>query len=78
VNRAVAEVGKVTQQNAATSEESNRAAAVLSSHSIKLAQTVGSLEIERGTVAAPAPRRLPAPRRQTEGTSVTHPTSDGA
>ncbi len=47
VNKAVGEMGKVTQQNAASSEESSSAAEELSSQSEELAAMVGSFRIER-------------------------------
>lgn len=63
VNAAVADMGKVTQQNAAASEESSSAAEELSSHSEELAAMVGSFRIERGERAQRLDgRRAPAPR----------------
>jgi methyl-accepting chemotaxis protein len=48
VNRAVADMGKVTQQNAASSEESSSAAEELSTQSGELASMVGSFRLRRG------------------------------
>ncbi len=74
VNRAVGEMGKVTQQNAASSEESSSAAEELSSQSEELAAMVGSFKIERSGVlkgaAAPvrrAPAALVKPKRANTG-----------
>ncbi|HEY7724305.1 MAG TPA: methyl-accepting chemotaxis protein [Anaeromyxobacteraceae bacterium] len=68
VNRAVAEMGQVTQQNAASAEESSSAAEELAGQSEELAAVVRSFRVER---AAPGPASRtpvvptpPAPRRQ--------------
>jgi len=64
VTRAVAEMDKVTQQNAASAEESSSAAAELSSQAGALEEVVGSFRLEDGgapaTPAAPRPGRLQA------------------
>jgi methyl-accepting chemotaxis protein len=60
VNKAVGEMGKVTQQNAASSEESSSAAEELSSQSEELAAMVGSFKMER----AGGVRRAAAPGRK--------------
>ncbi|HUK66822.1 MAG TPA: methyl-accepting chemotaxis protein, partial [Anaeromyxobacteraceae bacterium] len=65
VNKAVAQVGQVTQQNAASSEESSSAAAELSGQSEELADLVGKFKLEEGQArglveAAPRPGRLAA------------------
>ncbi len=75
VNEAVADMGKVTQQNAAASEESSGAAEELSSQSEELAALVGSFRIERGQESSPpaggAPsERLPARARALAGGAV--------
>ena len=75
VARAVAEMDKVTQQNAASAEESSSAASELSGQAEELAAMVGAFQLDRrGKAAArsaPAPlaaapragigKRLPAP-----------------
>jgi methyl-accepting chemotaxis protein len=47
VNRAVTDMNKVTQQNAANSEESSSAAAELSSQSEELASMIGAFQLAR-------------------------------
>jgi methyl-accepting chemotaxis protein len=51
VNKAVADVDKVTQQNAASSEESSSAAAELSGQARQLEEMVGTFQLERGAAA---------------------------
>jgi methyl-accepting chemotaxis protein len=60
VTKAAADIGNVTQENAASSEEASSAAAELSSHSDELAAMVGTFQLVRET-ASPA-RSAPAPR----------------
>ena len=55
VNRAVADMDKVTQQNAASSEESSSAAEELSGQSAELAAMVGSFRLRRDGEGAPRP-----------------------
>jgi methyl-accepting chemotaxis protein len=52
INRAVADMDKVTQQNAASSEESSSAAEELSGQSEELAAMVGTFRLDRGTKGA--------------------------
>ena len=52
INRAVADMNKVTQQNAANSEESSAAAEELSSQSGELASMVGAFQLARQTKSA--------------------------
>ncbi|HEX7623687.1 MAG TPA: methyl-accepting chemotaxis protein, partial [Anaeromyxobacteraceae bacterium] len=56
VNRAVADMDKVTQQNAASSEESSSAAEELSSQSEELAAMVGSFRLDRRPAVTGAAR----------------------
>ena len=63
VTRAMTEMDKVTQQNAASSEESSSAASELSGQAEELASMVASFQLtgEARTLAAVAPRRAPLP-----------------
>ena len=56
VSHAVNEMDKVTQQNAASAEESSSAASELSGQSEELASMVGSFRLDR--TAGLAPRRV--------------------
>ena len=76
VNRAVTEMNKVTQQNAANSEESSSAAAELSSQSEELAAMIGAVQLDRQTsgsghhmAAAKVDERLPAVQRTQQRTN---------
>ena len=62
VNKAVADVDKVTQQNAASSEESSSAASELSGQARQLAEMIGTFQLGRGTggSAVKTARRIPA------------------
>jgi methyl-accepting chemotaxis protein len=62
VNKAVADVDKVTQQNAASSEESSSAASELSGQARQLAEMIGTFQLGRGTgaTAVKTARRIPA------------------
>jgi methyl-accepting chemotaxis protein len=62
VNRAVGEMDRVTQQNAASSEQASSAAAQLSSQAEELAAMVGSFRLGAAERAAigPRERRRPA------------------
>jgi methyl-accepting chemotaxis protein len=70
VERAVAEMDKVTQQNAASAEESSSAASELSGQAEELASMVGSFRFERSdgppspARARAAPALPPAPARR--------------
>jgi methyl-accepting chemotaxis protein len=55
VNKAVSEMDKVTQQNAASAEESSSAASELNGQSEELAAMVGSFQIGRGGAATLRP-----------------------
>jgi methyl-accepting chemotaxis protein len=61
VNKAVAQVGQVTQHNAANSEESSSAAAELSGEAEKLAAMVSTFELEHDTAAPRATERAVKP-----------------
>jgi methyl-accepting chemotaxis protein len=61
VNRAVAQMDKVTQGNAASSEESSSAASELSGQAQELAAMVGSFQLQRATSPARAPAQRAAP-----------------
>jgi methyl-accepting chemotaxis protein len=67
VTRAVADMDKVTQQNAANSEESSSAASELSGQAAELASIVGAFQIERAAdgVRAAAPPAAAVPARPT-------------
>jgi methyl-accepting chemotaxis protein len=56
INRAVAQIGQVTQQNAASSEESSSAAAELAGQSDDLAGLVATFQVGDSAIsAAPLP-----------------------
>ena len=64
VNRAVAEMDKVTQQNAASAEESSSSAAQLNGQAEELAAMVGSfqLSLDPGSAGERTHRRAPSAR----------------
>ncbi len=62
MNLAVGQVDKVTQQNAASSEESSSAAAELSGQSRQLAEMVGTFRLERTAAGAPNAKAPPHAR----------------
>jgi methyl-accepting chemotaxis protein len=62
VNRSISEVDRVTQQNAASAEESSSSASELSAQAEELASMVASFQLERPTVPAATPARLPGAR----------------
>ncbi len=81
LNRAMGQMDKVTQQNAANSEESSSAATELSGQAEELAAMVGSFQIERakgmGNAARAAGLQRPAPSNGA-ARSVTNAASTGA
>ena len=75
VNRAVAEMDRVTQQNAASAEESSSAASELSGQAEELASMIGSFQIERHrdrqvTAATDLSAALPARATLRQGGSL--------
>jgi len=78
VNRSMAEMDKVTQQNAASAEESSASAIQLSGQAEELAAMVGAFRLEDGSGPPADPRRLEIPgarpgrARVTNGGAVHH------
>jgi len=78
VNRSMAEMDKVTQQNAAFAEESSASAIQLSGQAEELAAMVGAFRLEDGSGPPADPRRLEIPgarpgrARVTNGGAVHH------
>jgi methyl-accepting chemotaxis protein len=60
VTAAIGEMDKVTQQNAASAEESSSAASELSGQAEELAAMVGTFRLESGTGGRARPRAKPA------------------
>jgi methyl-accepting chemotaxis protein len=65
INKAVAQMDQVTQQNAALVEEAAAASAAMREQAAGLAETVGVFTIEGGARPAASSARLAAPRRIT-------------
>ncbi|HET6410849.1 MAG TPA: methyl-accepting chemotaxis protein [Anaeromyxobacter sp.] len=80
VNRSVAEMDKVTQQNAASAEESSSAASELSSQAEELASMIAGFKLDRGgrgaeppKPAAPLPPAAPHRRNGSNGAQAPSP-----